>query len=320
MQAEVVPVDTPMQDRAHSPLVSVVIATYNMGQHLPHAITSVLEQTYRNLELHIVDDGSTDNTREVVARFNADPRLNYIRQSNAGQTVAKNRGIAESRGELIAFCDADDLWKPDKLTLQVPLFAARASVGLVYSNVCVLLPDGTIVPNEQAIERPSGVVLDALFKYNFVPFGTAIVRRSCIEELGSFDVSLRMSIDWEMWLRVATRYEFVYLDEVTYVYRVWEGQMSRNWRGRYLHCLRIMDEFLQKHPDSLSPGVARDAYVHTFVERARVRSTSAGEHLRAFADIARALRRRPDYLPAWKLIARVGLNMIGVRDRRPRVA
>jgi hypothetical protein len=81
-----------------------------------------------------------------------------------------------------------------------------------------------------------------------------------------------------------------------------------------------MDEFLRRYPTAVSSRVARDAYVHSFVERARVRSTTAGEHAQAFLDIAKALRRNPTYLPAWKLIARVGLTMIGIRDTRLRVA
>jgi glycosyltransferase involved in cell wall biosynthesis len=319
MQGDVIAGDAVKADMTQ-PLVSVIIATYNMAQHLGHAIASVLAQTYTNLELHVVDDGSTDDTREIVRQFESDPRLTYSQQANAGQTLAKNRGVTESRGEFVAFCDADDLWTPAKLSLQMPLFAGRERVGLVYSNVCALLPDGTIVPHAQIFTRPSGQVLDTLFMYNFVPFGTAVVRRSCLDELGAFDVSLRMSIDWELWLRIATRYEFSYLDEVTYIYRMWEGQMSRDWRGRYDHCFRIMDEFLRKYPTAVSSHVARDAYVHSYVERARVRSTTAGEHAQAFLDIAKALCRSPTYLPAWKLIARVSLTMIGIRDTRPRVA
>ena len=302
------------------PLVSVIIATYNMARYLGDAIASVLDQTYTNLELHVIDDGSTDGTPEVVRRFKDDPRLHYTWQPNAGQAVAKNRGITESRGEFIGFCDADDMWTPEKLTLQIPLFGKNDRLGLVYSRVVGLVEDGTTVPFAEIFERPSGSVLDTLFIYNFVPFGTAVVRRACLAELNGFDTSLRMGIDWELWLRIATRYQFQYLDEVTYIYRIWEGQMSRNWRGRYKHCFRIMDEFLRKHPDAVSPRAVCDAYAHSYVERARVRSTTGGEHARALADIARALHLRPTYAPAWKLIARVGLNMIGVRDTRLRVA
>jgi glycosyltransferase involved in cell wall biosynthesis len=91
-------------------LVSIVIASYNSADFVPFAIRSALEQTYRNIEVHVVDDGSTDNTPEAVAPFLADPRVIYYRQKNMGQPFAKNKGIRESRGDFIAFIDADDVW------------------------------------------------------------------------------------------------------------------------------------------------------------------------------------------------------------------
>src|SRR3954469_14607922 len=116
-----------------SPLVSVVIATYNTARYLPLAIRSALAQTYAPLEIHVVDDGSTDRTQEVLQEFRRDRRIIVHQQPNRGQAAAKNRGIAASRGSLVAFLDADDLWHADKLATQVPLLLADPRAGVIYS-------------------------------------------------------------------------------------------------------------------------------------------------------------------------------------------
>ncbi len=116
-----------------NPLVSVVVITYNGAEFVGHAIESVLQQSWRNLELIVVDDGSTDDTDDVIARFN-DPRLKYLKQANQGPNAARNYGIRESRGDFVAFLDCDDWWLPDKICRQVARRRARIpSAGLVYS-------------------------------------------------------------------------------------------------------------------------------------------------------------------------------------------
>src|SRR5438477_4036842 len=115
-------------------LVSVVIATYNMGRYLPEAVQSVLGQSYANVDLQIVDDGSTDDTPAILRRWDGHPRVRLYSQANAGKARAMNQGVALSGGSFIAFLDADDVWLPEKLSRQMPLFAARSEVGVVYSD------------------------------------------------------------------------------------------------------------------------------------------------------------------------------------------
>src|SRR3954466_12214096 len=174
-----------MKDSSGKPAVSVVIATYNMAPYIGDAIASVLVQTMDDLDVHVVDDGSSDGTRELVARFAADSRVHYYWQTNAGQTRAKNRGIYSSRGALVAFCDADDMWTKDKLERQCALFDEAPSVGVVFSRSVRLLGNRSGVEAAEPIHCPSGQVTAELFKYNFVPFGTAVVRRSCLDRLAS---------------------------------------------------------------------------------------------------------------------------------------
>ena len=200
------------------PRTSVIIATYNAGDYLSVAIKSVLQQTTGDLELIVVDDGSTDGSTDCVHTIN-DKRLRYVYQENAGQTKAKNRGIAEAVGEFVGFCDADDYWYPDKLEKQLPLFSVSSEVGVVFSLAQKIDESGSPTDSEWAMPY-RGRVLEQLFMHNFVPFGTSIVRRACLEKVGLFDNDLRMGIDWDLWLRIATHYNFDFVDEPTYAYRV----------------------------------------------------------------------------------------------------
>lgn len=299
------------------PLVSVVIASYNCERYVEQAIESVLGQTYSNLEVHLVDDGSTDGTEATVARFLSDRRMHYHKQVNQGQTVAKNRGISASQGEFVAFCDADDIWLPEKLAVQIPVFSAHEQVGVVYSRCVMMDEHGMPLPSEPQASNffRSGRITRELFKENFVTFGTAVIRRSCLRELGQFDERYRMGIDWELWLRLSTRYEFFFVDSVTYVYRIWPGQMSGNWRGRYENAFRIMRDFLERHPDLLERGVVKEAWADCYANRALWRISTPGQYLHAFGDVGLALFNKPNYYPAWRALAYLLLRLSGLRRR-----
>ena len=312
-QPVVAGLDTPSGIRRG--LVSVVIATYNCRRYLGQAIESVLAQTYTDLELHVVDDGSTDGTAEEVARYLGDPRVRYHSQTNMGQTAAKNHGIRKSRGEFIAFCDADDLWLPDKLALQITAFADNPRLGVVYSRAALIEERGVRIAHDRSDEpeHPSGWVTGALFKMNFIPFGTAIVRRRCLEHAGAFDERYRMGIDWELWLRISVHYQFQFVDVETYAYRVWSGQMSKNWRGRYEHAFRIMREFLDQHPGVIDADTENEAWAHSYTQRARLRSFNSSEYGPALADVLRALRIRPTYRFAWRTVPAIALAAAGFR-------
>ena len=289
-----------------SPRVSVIMATYNMGGYVGAAIESVLAQTVGDLELHVVDDGSTDDTAERVQRYLADPRVHYHCQLNAGQTAAKNRGIAASRGEFIGFCDADDLWAPEKLAMQIPVFERHPEAGVVYARTREIDENGNALPEKKHSE-PTGQVTQELFFENFVPFGTAMVRKSLLTQYGPFRSDLRMGIDWELWLRLSVHCEFQFVPEVAYLYRVWSGQMSKNWKGRYEACFRIMREFELANPSRISPSVRRMAYSASYLNRARARATLSRDYRGALADCATSLCHYPNLWLAAKLVGRITL-------------
>jgi glycosyltransferase involved in cell wall biosynthesis len=282
------------------PLVSVVIATYNMGTYVVQAVNSVLEQQGIDLEVVVVDDGSTDDTQAALAQFSENPYVRVIVQPNRGQPCAKNAGLRASRGQFIAFCDADDFWLPNKLTLQLPLFAQNPQVGVVYSPVLILHTDGSL-SEETGRDFYRHDVLEELFLRNIVPFGTAVVRRDCFERLGGFDHSIPMGIDWDLWLRIAVEWDFDFVNQPTYIYRIWDGQMSANWRKRYECALRIMANFLERHPGRLSDQVIATCYADTYTNLAleQVRHVGIGAALTA---IRKALACRVDYWPTWRLL------------------
>jgi len=285
------------------PRVSVVITTYNYGLFLPEAIDSVLRQTFKDFEVIVVDDGSTDNTSEVILPYLSNPCLRYIRKENGGQASAKNRGIIESKGEFIAFLDADDVWFPTKLEKQIALFADQ-KVGVVYSKRVLIDPYG----NERPFGHPKlyrGPVLDQIFINNFVCFSSAIVKRQCFEEVGKFDESLPMAIDYDLWLRIAVHYHFDYVNEPLVKYRLGHGHMSENKEKRFKCAWRVMNGFLgdpslNKHLSWWVPTYAR---AHTY--------GSMGEYyfskkrFLAFKYFITSLRYNPFYLLSWKGIINI---------------
>jgi glycosyltransferase involved in cell wall biosynthesis len=191
------------------PGVSIVIPACNAGQFIAEAIDSVLAQTFTDFEVIVVDDGSTDDTREVVARF-TDHRLRYVYQDHAGVSAARNAGIRQAQGRYIAFLDADDWWLPHKLALQVQILDACSEVGLVYCGA-YRVRNGRVISKFRARYR-GDVFKPLLVRGNEkVMAGSAsavIIRKECFEQVGGFDEECFAAEDWEMWLRLAARYEF----------------------------------------------------------------------------------------------------------------
>ena len=295
-----------MRSGGQAPEVSVVVAAYNMGRYVEAAVQSVLEQSMSDLEVIVVDDGSTDDTAVVVESFVDNPRVHLIRQENAGQPRAKNAGLRKARGRFIAFCDADDLWVRDKLEKQLPIFGSDPQVGVVYSQVATIDPESRRT-GEIIGDGPSGDVLSELFVENFVPFGSAVVRREVLDTLGLFDEDLAMGIDWDLWLRVAVHWKFSFVREPLYLYRVWPGQMSRNWRGRYEHAFRIMQKFQKNNPGLLSRQVIRRAYADSHVERGICCVMLEGLKREAASNYLSAIRTDPIFLRAWRELVKLGL-------------
>jgi len=203
-----------------TPLVSIVIPTYNRERLLNRAVKSVLNQTYTNFELIVVDDCSTDCTESVVKGFQ-DDRIRYIRhERNQGAPTARNNGIKAANGDYIAFQDSDDVWLSTKLEKQVNAFNSGSShIGVVYTSFWLINQDEkTLVPSSR-VKHTEGKIHDTLLEMNFVSMSSAIVRRECFEKVGMF-VKIPRFQDWELWLRISKYYYFKHLREpLVKVYR-----------------------------------------------------------------------------------------------------
>lgn len=214
-------------------MVSVIIPTYNRHAFLADAIDSVLAQTYTDLEVIVVDDGSTDSTALMVKeRFGPDPRVRYFYQNNAERCVARNRGIAESRGEFLAFLDSDDLWLPSKIEKQVRLFADNPDVGMVYSWWSDIDVDGNHLQDNgwMGMEgQTHGLIFRQLLQGNILSLATSVVRRSVINDVGGFTLNpgLLCFEDWELWTRISYKHRIEFVPEPLALLRTHPGNTRK---------------------------------------------------------------------------------------------
>lgn len=196
------------------PRVSVILPTYNRAHLLKRAIRSVVNQTYKDFELIIVNDGSVDSTEEAIKTFD-DKRIIYIKQSNRGAAAAVNKGIESTRGKFIAFLDDDDEWLPEKLKIQMEIFEKEPSkTGVVYTGkwrIDITSNKKTYAPYSHILNK-EGDIHKELFAYpNFVSPVTAIVRKECLEKVGKFDETLPSGNDRDLWIRISRYYHFKYI-------------------------------------------------------------------------------------------------------------
>jgi glycosyltransferase involved in cell wall biosynthesis len=208
-------------------LVSVIIPTYNCAAFLGEAVQSVLAQTYPQLEIVIVDDGSTDGTEQVLRPWM--DCLRFLRQGRLGPSVARNQAILSTRGEYIAFLDADDVWWPAKLARQVDYLGRHPDVALVYTDYhrdsqASLTDEGRL---RHYHHKASGQVFYHLLRENFIHTSTVMVRREALARVGLFDPSLRGAEDLDLWLRLARQAEFGGLDEVLVSVRQHPGNTTK---------------------------------------------------------------------------------------------
>ena len=195
------------------PTISVLIPTHNCATFLPSAVESALAQTYLDIEVIVVDDGSTDETAAVLAPYLH--HITYIKQKNAGVCVARNTAVRAAKGEFIAWLDADDSWKPDKLELQMPKFA-DSSIGIVYSDFETLYSDGhfreSFLRNHPCVCE--GSVFEEYVQSRFFLPSTVVMRSKCFTESGLFDEEMRCSGDVELFTRICLRWKVALVNRV----------------------------------------------------------------------------------------------------------
>jgi glycosyltransferase involved in cell wall biosynthesis len=193
--------------------VSVILPTYNRAHLISRAIKSVLDQTYQNLELIVVDDGSTDDTKYVVKSVD-DERIKYVKhEQNKGANAARNTGIRTAKNDYIAFQDSDDQWFPEKLEKQMKIFDRLSpKVGVVYTGYW-RIRNNTKEYSPFSVAQKDGNLSRVLLGKNCVPTSTSVVRKACFEKIGVFDEQLPRLQEWELWIRISKHYDFKCVDE-----------------------------------------------------------------------------------------------------------
>jgi len=194
--------------------VSVIIPTHNRSQILKRAVISVLNQSYQDFEVIVIDDASTDETTEIVRKFE-DKRIKYIRhKQNKGAPAARNTGLRVSNSEYIAFLDDDDEWLPEKLEMQITAFkAARPNVGVIYTAFWRVQNGKKKFFPPSKIKHKQGNLYEQLLNGNFIGLPTVIAKKQCFEKVGLFDECLPRLQDWEFLIRCAQQYQFIYIDK-----------------------------------------------------------------------------------------------------------
>ncbi len=211
-----------------NPIVSVVIPNYNYAHYLRETVDSVLDQTYRNIEIIVVDDGSKDSSKEILDSYGDKIRTNF--QKNQGVSVARNNGVKESHGEYVAFLDADDAWLPTKIEKQVERFERQPELGLVHVGVDEIDADGnSLVERLEGVEGDVSGILLMLKREGVLGGGSGLmVPRTVFDEVGGFDTQLSTSADWDLFYRISERYRVGFVSEILLRYRVHNSNMHGN--------------------------------------------------------------------------------------------
>lgn len=229
-----------MQSSPISPTVTAIIPTYNRERFIGEAIDSVLAQTRAVQEVIVVDDGSTDKTEEVVSRYGE--KVRYVRQANSGPGAARNRGMQEATGDLVAFLDSDDLWVPRKTELQLAFLERNPAQEFIFGDMANFSAEAD--NDEPEIKVPEmhryfvehAANLDELFDWlvqeNVIPTPTVLMRRSCFERVGLFDQKLKIAEDLDYWLRVARNCRCGFVNAVLAKRRRHESNLINDWVGR----------------------------------------------------------------------------------------
>jgi glycosyltransferase involved in cell wall biosynthesis len=298
--------------------VSVVVPCRNAAPFLARTLAAIVAQSWRDLEIVLVDDGSTDNSVEV-ALATADDRLHVIRQNaSGGPSGPRNRAIAEARGRYVFFCDADDIMHPGKIERQVQVFEQCPAVGMVFTDFAVIDAEGQVLESSFVAQYgtltrivaagpgPEGglrreLLLDGLLRANFIGTSGVAVRKAVLDAVGVFDTSLPSSEDLDLWLRIARRFPCAYLDMVGHGYR--------------RHSASVMHDNGLKHPLARIEVMRRQLGPETTPEQVRLIRYWLGrnycglgylherrcEYAAARDFYLESLRARPNLQAAWGL-------------------
>jgi glycosyltransferase involved in cell wall biosynthesis len=271
------------------PKISVIIPTYNRAQYITHALDSVLCQTFPDYEIIVVDDGSTDNTQDILKKYEG--KIKTIRQDNQGISKTRNRGIQMAKGEYIAFLDSDDYWAPEKLKEQIQVLDSYPKVGIVYARMPIINKQG-----EKIGMKPAGVsgknFKELLEVWGDIPTSTVMTRRDCFDKAGLFESSLEPMEDIDMWIRIARFYDLYEIEnKVLAYYRRHDEQITTNKSKVYTGLLRIYTKIYNTYPEA-----PRDLMIRRIVENQYLlakENYTQGDYKNALNNASAAIIRYP---------------------------
>lgn len=296
-------------------LVSVVIPVFNREEFVGAAIQSVLKQSYRHFEIIVVDDGSTDNTKDVVSSYGDAVRYVYI--DNSGPSVARNVGIRIAKGDYIAFLDSDDLWDSQKLKVQMKEFENDKALGALFTNARYINSEGSIIKESMAGKDYvfSGNFLLEVSAYRFPHASdTILLRKIVLENCGIFNESLRLAEDIDLWVRIALKYKVGYINEVLASIRVHQVSLMQQstvglLRKQAMHVLERYRKDLASHIDNF------DYYIAQSLDFIGNDVLLQGARRDAFVYYLQALRLTPICLKRYKDLIRCLLPLSYLKTR-----
>lgn len=281
------------------PKVSVIIPTYNYARYLPDAIESVLSQTFSDYEIVIVDDGSTDNTVEVLQPYTG--KIKYIYKENGGLSSARNVGIQNSIGEYLVFLDSDDMLMPDKLKIQTAILDDNPEVGFVYSDEYIMHGEDkdNMYRAREGRQLPSGNIFKEFFLDSFIAVMTVMVRRSCLDQVGLFDENLPCNEDDDLWLRILGKWPVIFSDYPSAIRRIHSSNMSRDRLKMEKYTVIVLERALKRNSNC-----AKELGNQAHERIGKLRWSMAEQYLRK-GDVEAARQelkqcRKLGYGPLWK--------------------
>ncbi|MBD2310719.1 glycosyltransferase [Desertifilum sp. FACHB-1129] len=279
------------------PLVSVIIPAYNAQKTILETIDSIQKQTLQDLEIIVINDGSKDNTLEILSKID-DPRLKVFSYENGGLPVARNRGIERATGEYLSFIDADDLWTPDKLETQVEALQANPEAGVAYSWTAFIDENSDFLYAWEPLYFQGNVYPDLLL-CNFISSGSNIlVRRQYIEAAGKFDPTLKSAEDWDYYIRLAAVCPFALVPQYQILYRRSSQSMTSKVDVMETYILKVTETAFAAAPAELQPLKNRSlAHTYRFLSQLCIAHVSNEEGVKqASQKLQKALQLYPQFL------------------------
>ena len=292
-----------LDEADHDTLFSVIIPTYNRKQFIIEAIDSVLNQTYENWEICIVDDGSTDNTYEEIEYLLKNPKIKYKYQENAGQSVARNNAILLSTGQYVCFLDSDNIWLYNRLEIASCYIENNPHADVIYGDSITIDINGKELTRKK-IQKFSGRITHELLKDNFVSMNAALAKRECFEELGMFNEQDRLAEDYELWLRFSTQYSFLYVPEFMAKYRVMDDQLSTDKDKRFFANESIIKKFKKTYPLCLSNFEWNKGFSAFYVRKSNY-ERSVKRYKQSLLDVIKAFYHYPFWQGPWRSLVKL---------------